>query len=188
MRITRAALSLMLLITLSSCVSAISSQDVAISGGKIATYVFGKVAGDGQEAVFRDAFIDGQPVLTHFGSGQSLTASALQGVGAAAMIGGGMAGAAALRRPDKYINNETQNLNNEGSKQQQQQLQAQEQEGKLTNANSSSSNSAAASSSHSSSHSKAINQTKVKTITTVQPGVVEECKGNCSDNNHDNNH
>ena len=173
MRITRAALSLMLLITLSSCVSAISSQDVAISGGKIATYVFGKVAGDGQEAVFRDAFIDGQPVLTHFGSGQSLTASALQGVGAAAMIGGGMAGAAALRRPDKYINNETQNLNNEGSKQLQGQLQQQEQEA------TSSSNSAAASSSHST--SKAINQTKVKIIS---PGVVEQCKGNCGDNNH----
>lgn len=125
--------SLMLVVWLGGCSSMIESQNVTLSNGSIATYVFGKIAGDGQEAVFRDAFIEGVPVLTHFGSGASLSGQVLHGAAAAAMIGGGMAGASALRRPDRYNNTTSNNINNDSNstakqsqKQQQGQLQWQE--------------------------------------------------------------
>ena len=127
--------SLMLVMWLGGCSSMIESQNVTLSNGSIATYVFGKIAGDGQEAVFRDAFIEGVPVLTHFGSGASLSGQVLHGAAAAAMIGGGMAGASALRRPDRYNNTTSNNLSNDSNsaaknqqsqKQQQGQLQWQE--------------------------------------------------------------
>lgn len=64
-------------------------------------YCLGKVAGDGQEGVFRDIFVNGNLVAGNFGHGQSLWGQTLQGAVGSAAMAGGMVGAAALLRPDK---------------------------------------------------------------------------------------
>lgn len=82
------------------------------------TYCMGKVSGDGQEGVFRDAFIDGQPVLSHFGSGNSLWGQVLQGAVGSALLAGGGVGAAAVLRPDR-ITNQVGSANSQGQSQEQ---------------------------------------------------------------------
>lgn len=112
----------------------IRQETFVLSDGRKADYIHGKVDADGQTGVFRDAFIDGQPVLSHFGSGQSLTGQILQGAASAALIGGGMVGAAAVLRPTKI--NETNNLSNDqdqGQAMQQGQIQGQSTSNKLSN-------------------------------------------------------
>ena len=107
---------------LAGCASKLTHESVTLSNGRQVDYVVGKVAGDGQEGIFRDAYVDGAPVLSHFGSGQSLAGQVLQGAAGSAFIAGGMVGAAALLRPPRYNSNETTNLDN-----QQGQSQAQDQ-------------------------------------------------------------
>ncbi|HWP58994.1 MAG TPA: hypothetical protein VNL14_13965 [Candidatus Acidoferrales bacterium] len=101
------------------CASKLTHKSVTLAGGQRVDYVTGKVAGDGQEAVFRDAFIDGKPVVSHFGSGQSLAGQVLQGTVSSAMIAGGMVGAAAVLRPTRI--SETNNLSNAQEQEQGQQ-------------------------------------------------------------------
>ena len=108
---------------LAGCASKLTHESVTLSNGRQVDYVVGKVAGDGQEGIFRDAYVDGAPVLSHFGSGQSLAGQVLQGAAGSAFIAGGMVGAAALLRPPRYNSNETTNLDN-----QQGQSQAQDQD------------------------------------------------------------
>lgn len=108
---------------IASCAT-IQQQSFELSNGSKVDYIHGKVDADGQTGVFRDAFIDGKVAISHFAAGQSLVASVLQGTGQAAMMAGGMVGAAALLRPARYNNHETNNLNND---QDQGQLQGQHQ-------------------------------------------------------------
>ena len=107
---------------LAGCASQLAHESVTLSNGRQVDYIIGKVAGNGQEGIFRDAYVDGAPVLSHFGSGQSLAGQVLQGAAGSAFIAGGMVGAAALLRPPRYNSNETTNLDN-----QQGQSQAQDQ-------------------------------------------------------------
>lgn len=97
---------------LASCAS-IKQQSFELSNGQKVDYIHGKVDADGQTGVFRDAYIDGKVAVSHFAAGQSLVASVLQGTGQAAMMAGGMVGAAAVLRPARYNNHETNNLNND---------------------------------------------------------------------------
>ena len=159
--------------SVTGCQTLVQQQTVDLGGGVMATYVTGKVAGDGQEAVFRDAFVDGKPVLTHFHGGQSLPGQILHGTVAAGMVAGGMVGAAALRRPDKYISTETVNADDNSSiSQGQGQIQGQAQK-------------ASASAS-----AEASSQAHNKTVVTVKPGVMQEggnsCHGNCGGGNSGN--
>ena len=108
----------------------VQRETFELSNGSKVDYIHGKVDADGQTGVFRDAFIDGIPVLSHFGSGQSLIGQVLQGAASSAMIAGGMVGAAAVLRPTKI--NETNNLSNDQA-QQQGQLQGQGQQQKGVN-------------------------------------------------------
>lgn len=106
--------------TLIAGCAAIKQESFMLSDGRKVDYIHGKVDADGQTGVFRDAFIDGTPVLSHFGSGQSLLGQVLQGTASSAMIAGGMVGAAAVLRPARYNNTETNNLDNKQQQQQQQ--------------------------------------------------------------------
>ena len=92
------------------------------------TYCLGKVAGDGQEGIFRDAWLDGKPMLSNFGGGPSLWGQALQGVAGDAALAGGAVGAAALLRPTR-INESISNHQGQG------QLQGQEQGQESNNTN-----------------------------------------------------
>jgi len=117
--------------------------------------------------VFRDAFVDGKPVITHFHGGQSLPGQILHGTVAAGMVAGGMVGASALRRPDKYINTESSNASlSQGQGQ----------------ATKTSAGAAAISISESSSKNKNVNE--------VSPGVIQQggCRGNCGGGNNGNPH
>ena len=115
---------LMLILALTVGCVGIQQQSFKLADGTTIDYIHGKVDADGQTGVFRDAFINGTPVLSHFGSGQSLTGQILQGAASSAMIAGGMVGAAAVLRPTRI--NETNNLTND---QDQLQGQAQHQKG-----------------------------------------------------------
>ena len=95
-----ASVGLVLAVLGSGCASMVECQEVETVGG-MRTYCMGKVAGDGQEAVFRDIY-DEQGRISHsFGSGTSLWGQVLVGSGAAAVLSGGYMGAAALQRPDR---------------------------------------------------------------------------------------
>ena len=50
----------------------VKCEDVTVAGGTLVSYCMGKVSGDGQEGNFRDAYIDGKPVLSNYGNGSSL--------------------------------------------------------------------------------------------------------------------
>lgn len=109
-------------IFVSGC-AGIQQQSFTLADGRTVDYIHGKVDADGQTGVFRDAFVDGKPVLSHFGSGQSLTGQILQGAASSAMIAGGMVGAAAVLRPTRI--NESNDFNNsQGQAQGQEQGQA----------------------------------------------------------------
>jgi hypothetical protein len=88
----------------------IKQESFTLSNGKVVDYLHGKVDADGQTGVFRDAYIDGSPVVSHFGSGQSLWGQVLQGAAGSALIAGGMVGAAAVLRPTRI--NEANDFNN----------------------------------------------------------------------------
>lgn len=96
-------LSVVLLTVLGGCTSMVKCEDVTVNGGTV-SYCMGKVSGDGQEGNFRDAYIDGKPVLSHYGSGSSLWGQTLQGAGGDAAIAGGMYGAARALRPSREYN------------------------------------------------------------------------------------
>jgi hypothetical protein len=86
------------------------------------TYCLGKIAGDGQEALFRDAWVDGKPAVTNYSGGDTLWGQALRGVAGDAALAGGAVGAALLLKPptarinantDVGLNNtQTSNTNN----------------------------------------------------------------------------
>lgn len=97
-----------MLILSSGCMTAIQRESVTLTGGVVVDYITGKVAGDGQEANFRDAWVDGKPVISNYASGQSLTGQILQGTVSSAMIAGGMVGGAALLRPTKINQSESE--------------------------------------------------------------------------------
>lgn len=118
---------------ISGC-AGIQQQSFKLSDGRMVDYLHGKIDADGQTGVFRDAYIDGTPVLSHFGSGQSLLGQVLQGTASSAMIAGGMVGAAAVLRPTRI--NETNNLNNDqdqGQSMHQGQLQGQSTKNHISN-------------------------------------------------------
>ena len=123
MHITKKVAMLSVAALLTGC-AGVQQQSFKLSDGQVVDYIHGKVDADGQTGVFRDAFINGTPVLSHFGSGQSLTGQILQGAASSAMIAGGMVGAAAMLRPTRI--NETNNLTNDQD-QKQGQLQGQQQ-------------------------------------------------------------
>lgn len=91
-------ISVALAFLLTGC-AGIQQQSFTLSNGQVVDYIHGKVDADGQTGVFRDVFINGEPVYNSFGAGPSLTASLLDGAVQGALIAGGMAGAAALLRP-----------------------------------------------------------------------------------------
>lgn len=97
-----ASVSLVLAMLGSGCASMVECQEVETVGG-LRTYCMGKVAGDGQEAVFRDIYDEYGRVAHSFGSGSSLWGQVLVGSGAAAVLTGGYMGAAALQRPDRDV-------------------------------------------------------------------------------------
>lgn len=115
---------LVLALAAAGCASKITHEVLKLSSGQEVNYIVGKVAGDGQEAVFRDAFVDGKPVISHFSGGQSLSGQVLQGTASSAMIAGGMVGAAAVLRPARFNSNETNNLDNQQGQGQQQSSEA----------------------------------------------------------------
>lgn len=104
------AFSLFIALAFVSACAGIKQETFVLSGGKTIDYIHGKVDADGQTGVFRDAYLDGAPVLTHFGHGQSLLGQVLQGTASSAMIAGGMVGAAAVLRPTRI--NESNDFNN----------------------------------------------------------------------------
>jgi hypothetical protein len=87
----------------SGCVSQLHRESITLSNGVTVDYVLGKVAGDGQESVFRDAWINGQPVVSHYSGGASLLGQALHGAVGSAAIGAGVYLAADALAPDKEI-------------------------------------------------------------------------------------
>jgi hypothetical protein len=101
--------SLMFLI---GCATKLTVEHITLNSGHVATYITGKIAGDGQEANFRDAWLDGKPVVSHYGSGQSLAGQVLQGTVSSAMIAGGMVGGAALLRPTRVNHNDNSSVDN----------------------------------------------------------------------------
>lgn len=111
---------LVLALAATGCASKVTHEVIKLSGGQEVNYIVGKVAGNGQEAVFRDAFVDGKPVISHFSGGQSLSGQVLQGTASSAMIAGGMVGAAAVLRPVRFNSHETNNLDNQQGQGQQQ--------------------------------------------------------------------
>lgn len=124
MRLTNRAVAVSISLLLAGC-AVVKHESYTLSNGSKVDYIHGKVDADGQTGVFRDAWVDGKPVLSHFGSGQSLLGQVLQGTASSAMIAGGMVGGAALLRPARYNSNETNNLDNN-------QLQAQSQSSEST--------------------------------------------------------
>ena len=90
----------------------VQQQSFKLSDGRTVDYIHGKVDADGQTGVFRDAYIDGTPVISHFGAGPSLAGQLLQGAASSALIAGGAVGAAAVLRPTKINDADTTNLNN----------------------------------------------------------------------------
>jgi hypothetical protein len=109
MRLTKRVAVLSVAAMLAGCAT-IKQESFTLSNGKVVDYVHGKVDADGQTGVFRDAYIDGSPVVSHFGSGQSLWGQVLQGSAGSALIAGGMVGAAAVLRPTRV--NESNDFNN----------------------------------------------------------------------------
>ena len=101
---------------------AIRQEAVTLSDGTVVDYVTGKVDSEGQTGVFRDAYVEGKVVATHFGHGASLAGQVLQGVAAGAMIGGGMAGAAVLTKAARIIQSNGGNSNSNSNTQQQDQV------------------------------------------------------------------
>jgi len=86
---------------ISGC-AGIQQNTFTLSDGRTVDYIHGKIDADGQTGVFRDAYIDGQPVISHYGAGPSLWGQVLSGSGAAAVYSAGAMGAAALLRPDRH--------------------------------------------------------------------------------------
>jgi hypothetical protein len=109
MRLTKRVAVLSAVALIAGCAT-IKQESFTLSNGKVVDYVHGKVDADGQTGVFRDAYIDGSPVVSHFGSGQSLWGQVLQGSAGSALIAGGMVGAAAVLRPTRI--NESNDFNN----------------------------------------------------------------------------
>ena len=109
MRLTKRVAVLSAVALIAGCAT-IKQESFTLSNGKVVDYVHGKVDADGQTGVFRDAYIDGSPVVSHFGSGQSLWGQVLQGSAGSALIAGGMVGAAAVLRPTRV--NESNDFNN----------------------------------------------------------------------------
>jgi len=93
----------LLLLAVGGCTSLVKCEEVMVQNIPV-SYCLGKVSGDGQEGVFRDASIDGKPVLSSFGSGSSLWGQALQGAAGDAALAGGMVGAARSLRPNREYN------------------------------------------------------------------------------------
>ena len=102
-------LSLSLLLA-TGCASLVKCEDVVVQGVPV-SYCMGKVSGDGQEGVFRDAYVEGKPILSHYGSGSSL-----QGAVGDAALAGGMYGAARALRPSQ-TNNAVGSANVQGQEQ-----------------------------------------------------------------------
>jgi hypothetical protein len=111
MRLTKRVAVLSVAALLTGCAT-IKQESFTLSNGKVVDYVHGKVDADGQTGVFRDAYIDGAPVVSHFGSGQSLWGQVLQGSAGSALLAGGMVGAAAVLRPTRINDADTTNLSN----------------------------------------------------------------------------
>lgn len=105
------ALGLLLTLVV-GCATNIDHNVFRLSDGRFIDYITGKVAGDGQEANFRDAYVDGKPVVSHYGSGQSLTGQVLQGAVSSALIAGGMVGGAAVLRPTRINQSENETVDN----------------------------------------------------------------------------
>lgn len=101
-------------LTIVGCATTIETKSVDV-GGRMVHYVTGKVAGDGQEGIFRDAWVDGKPILSDFRGGQSLTGQVFQGAAGSAMIAGGMVGAAAALRPTRINDNDVSNISNDSA-------------------------------------------------------------------------
>ena len=86
--------------SLQAC-TAVNCETKDLSNGTKVDYCLGKVANAGQEATFRDAYIDGKLVVDGYAGGQSLLGAAFGGaVGNALLATGIYAGAKALR-PDR---------------------------------------------------------------------------------------
>jgi hypothetical protein len=99
-------------LVLAGCTTIIETKSIDV-GGRTIHYVTGKVAGDGQEAIFRDAWMDGKPVLSDFRGGQSLVGQVLDGAAGSALIAGGMVGAASALRPTRINDNDVSNISND---------------------------------------------------------------------------
>ena len=103
------------LLLATGCASLVKCEDVVVQGVPV-SYCMGKVSGDGQEGVFRDAYVEGKPILSHYGSGSSLWGQALQGAVGDAALAGGMYGAARALRPSQ-TNNAVGSANVQGQEQ-----------------------------------------------------------------------
>jgi hypothetical protein len=117
---TKAIAGLTLAALLAGC-AGIKQEVITLSDGTKVDYVTGKVDADGQTGVFRDAYVAGKVLTSHFGNGASLTGQILHGAVAGAMVGGGMAGAAVLQKAARITQSNGGNqLSNTQSQQQEQ--------------------------------------------------------------------
>ena len=94
------------LVSIVGCTNLVQKEALLQDGSKV-TYVLGRVANAGQEAVFRDAYrADGTLIIGQFGNGQSLAGAALQGAVAGAAQGAGAAyGLSHIKPARTNINN-----------------------------------------------------------------------------------
>ena len=176
------------MLTLAACSSLVKCEDAnTIAGPR--TYCLGKVAGDGQEGVFRDVFSNKGLEAAQLHGGSSLWGQALVGAVAAGELAGGAIGAAALVRPPTSTS-----INRQDQGQLQGQLQDQRQDSTNVNTNVNSNTNT-----NTNKQRQDLNHTSSiinKNIAIGGRGGAggqggqggSGCQGNCGDNNHDNNH
>ena len=121
------SLAVLLLMFAFSCATVVKCEDVTTVSG-LKTYCTGKVAGDGQEGIFRDVHSAKGLEAAQLHGGSSLWGQALVGAVAAGELAGGAIGAAALIRPPTSNNVTT-------SRSDQSQLQGQQQQQDQTSVN-----------------------------------------------------